>query len=138
VKKLRNSKGGVTLVELVIVIGILAVVISAAFSVLLSGTKTYNLNTTNAVSQAGLRAAMMQISKQERKADTVTPGASSLTFTISGNSVSYTVSGNQLFYGSALITGNIKTISSSVSGKVLTVTLTALDNNTLTTQMHTN
>jgi prepilin-type N-terminal cleavage/methylation domain-containing protein len=136
-KKRRNGKAGVTLVELIVVIGILAVILGTAFTVLLSGTKNYNLNVSNAVSQAALRDAMLQISRQERKADTVTAGASSLTFTTGGVSVAYTAYGNQLYYGSALVAKDISAISSSLSGKVVTVTLTAADGATLSTQMHT-
>jgi type II secretory pathway pseudopilin PulG len=55
-----------TLVELIVAIGIVAVVMGAAFTVLLTGMKTFGVNVDYSNNQSGLRAAMLQISKEER------------------------------------------------------------------------
>ena len=135
---LKLNRKGITLVELLLALGILVIITAAAYGVLTTGVKTYNANIKLSTSQSALRIAMMHISRQERKATTVTVGASTLTLAIGGVNHSYSVSGNQLLYDSTAIATDIKAISSSISGKVVTVTLTATDGTTLSTQMHTN
>jgi prepilin-type N-terminal cleavage/methylation domain-containing protein len=137
-KIVTGNKRGVTLVELIAAIGILAIVAGSLFIILTSGIKNFGLNVTNAKSQAGLRTAMVHITRNERKAEAITPGASSLTLTIASADNVYSISGNWLVYNGNGIAENIKGISSHwvTENKILSVTLTAADGTTLTTQMH--
>lgn len=132
----RNGKAGMSLVELVIAISLLAVVLIGIYTVFRAGAKMFSANMDSSASQAGLRSAMMQISRQEREATSVTPDISSLTFTVDGESVAYTVAGGRLCRNGQTVANDISGISSSVSGKVLTVTLTAANGASLSTQMH--
>jgi prepilin-type N-terminal cleavage/methylation domain-containing protein len=135
-KRIAKGNRGITLVELLIAAAILAVVVSAAFTILLTSMKTYNMNFDSTVSQQNLRTAMMKITKEARNpANTVTiTGTKVLTV----NGKDYTASSGDLLYNGQAVAHNIASIRADYTDaghSVIQVDLTATDGNTLSTQI---
>lgn len=135
-KTMRNQKG-YTLLELILALGLVVIIAGAAYTVLLTGVRTFNSNVASSQAQSGLRVAMMKISKLEHNA-TVTATATSVTFTTGAGTHVVTASGNALKDNGTTIAQNVSTLSTTSSGKMLTVTLTGDNGATLTTQFYTN
>ncbi len=132
----RANRKGVTLVELIIAVGLLAVVVTGAYSLLTLGIKSYNLHTESSVSQTALRESALHLSKVVKNAPDGSVSTDGTTVTADGTV--YRVSGGALYYGSSLVTRNISSLAATLTGNILTVTLTADDGQTLETSLHTN
>ncbi len=138
--KTRMNHRGVTLLELILAIGLVAIIAGAGYTVLLTGVKTFNTNVDNSTSQSGLRSAMMQITRDAKKATAVAAGGTSLTLTIGGANHTYTTFDGNLLYNGKLAAQGIKSLTAvfNTTSKILTVTLTASDDNELSSQMYIN
>jgi prepilin-type N-terminal cleavage/methylation domain-containing protein len=134
--KMLCNKKGITLLELIIAVGLVAIIAGAAYTVLLTGVRTFNRNIDSTNAQSGLRTAMMKITKLEHSAGNVSATASSVTFTLSSGTHVITASGNQLKDNGNVIAQNVTAMSTTTSGKMLTVTLTGDNSATLTTQFY--
>ncbi len=134
-KTIRSQKG-VTLIELILAVGLVAIIAGVAYTVLLTGVRTFNRNIESTNAQSGLRTAMMKITKLEHSAANVSATASSVTFTLSSGTHVITASGNQLKDNGNIIAQNVTALSTTTSGKMLTVTLTSDNGATLTTQFY--
>ncbi len=131
----RLNRKGVTLVELLIAVGLLAVVITGAYSLLTLGIKSYNQHTESSVSQTALREAALHLSKVVKNAPDGSVSTDGATVTADGGV--YRVSGGALYYGSSLVARNITSLTATLTDTILTVTLTADDGQTLETSLHT-
>ncbi len=138
--KTHMNHKGVTLLELIIAIGLVAIIAGAGYTVLLTGVKTFNTNVDSSTSQSGLRTAMMQITRNAKKATAVPAAGTSLTLTIGGAAHAYTTFDGDLYYDGSLAAQGIESMSAvfNSTSKILTVTLTASDGNKLSSQMYIN
>lgn len=131
----RTNRKGVTLVELIIAVGLLAVVSAGAYSLLTLGIRSYNLHTESSVSQTALRESALHLSKVVKNA----PNGSVSTdgTTVTADSAVYSVSDGTLYYGGSLVSRHISSLTATLTNNILTVTLTAEDGQTLETSLHT-
>ena len=142
--RLNANKKGITLMELIIAIGLVAVISVAAYSVLSTGIRLSNHNVTSFKSQSGMRTAMMQMAKQIKNADAGSIDATApglLRYTNSTGAHSFQVINGELKQD--MHTGNDKTIAydiqslqASYANDTVTITLTGTDGSTLSTQVH--
>ena len=135
----KNNKG-VTLVELMLAAIIAGVVITAAFTIMSTSLKTYNMNYNSTVDQQNLRSAMITVTKKVRNA---APGAVTITgtkvLTVGGNN--FSTSSGQLMYNGQALANNISTANADYTDathKVVQVDLTSIGGNTLSTQIRVN
>lgn len=127
---------GVTLVELIIAMAIVAVIIAASTATLLTGIKTYNRNFNDTVGQQNLRVAMMDISKQVRNNSGAAAVTGTGTLTVNGKN--YAVSAGNLTYNGQTLAQNIASVRASYTDaghSVIQIDLTSADGNTLSTQI---
>jgi prepilin-type N-terminal cleavage/methylation domain-containing protein len=135
-KRIAKGNRGITLVELLIAAAILAVVVSAAFTILLTSMKTYNMNFDSTVSQQNLRTAMMKITKEARNPANTVAITGTKVLTVNGKD--YTASSGDLLYNGQAVAHNIASIRADYTDaghSVIQVDLTATDGNTLSTQI---
>lgn len=63
----KNKKRGFSLLEVIIAIGILSVVIVAAYSLLMTGMRVYQMNASAVTGQNSMRMTLMSITRDIRK-----------------------------------------------------------------------
>jgi prepilin-type N-terminal cleavage/methylation domain-containing protein len=139
-KAIIRNKKGMTLIELLLALAIVSVVMAAAFTILATGMKTYNIDKNSSIGQGSLRGAMITITKTVRKAPA---GAASITGikVLTVSSKSFTIDSGNLKYGGVVIANNIASIYADYTDAthtVIQVDLTSTDGNTLSTQVRVN
>jgi prepilin-type N-terminal cleavage/methylation domain-containing protein len=135
-RKTAGKTRGVTLVELIVAMAIVAVVVAASSSALMAGIKTYRMNVDSTVGQQSLRAAMMKISKQARDPGNAVAVTGSNALSVNGKS--FTVASGNLLYDGKLYASHIASIRASyadASHRVIQIDLVSTDGNTLSTQI---
>lgn len=135
-----NRKKGMTLIELIIAMGLVAVIVAASFTVISTYSKTFTTGVTSSINMENLRSAMIQITKKVRNA-----GAGTVTITgtkvLTISSTNFSVSSGSLNYGSTVLAKNISSINADYTDSTHTgiqVDLTSSDGNTLSAQIRVN
>ena len=119
---IKNRKG-FTLIELMIVLALLGVIITSAFSVFSFGFKSFNAQTDNIDNQSKVRHAINDISKEIRR-------ISAPVITISGaeidvDGVVYKLQGSTLMKNGNELVSGIKSFNPSILDKKITLKLTS-------------
>ena len=131
----RKNTRGLTLIELIIAMGIAALVILAGFSVMRMGFLSYQSNVTISTGQSSLREATLRITKQVHNAPAGTVSVTGST-TLVANGKTYTVTGGKLTENGTAVANNISAMSVSISSNVLTLVLTGPDGQSLDTKLY--
>lgn len=127
---MKNTKG-FTLIELIVVLSVTTILLGIVISILLQSIHMYKIDETKSANQDSLNVASSSIETKIRSAtnvslsgaDCVVTTASS-TYTYSLNTTSHTLSIN----GSSL-TDRISSFSCSVSGNVVTISISTITDN---------
>lgn len=120
-----NNKKGVTLIELIIVLSILAVVITLGYSIFIFGIKNFTIQTANANNQSNVRYATSFISKEIRKADSVS--ISSNEITIDGT-VTYKLHSNVIMRNTNELVSDIASFNVERVGNRIILEITSVPN----------
>lgn len=120
-----KNKKGVTLIELIIVLSILSIVSSLAYSVYYFGLKNFNTQTVNVNNQSNVRYALSIISKDIRKSDSVTVSANIITI---DGTIEYKLDGNVLMKNGNNLVIDIETFNITRAGNKMTMEITSLPN----------
>ncbi len=134
-KRKTLGNRGVTLVELMVTIAILAIIGTSVYSSMILGIKTYNINMDETADQQGLRQAALHISKQVRNTTAAGVTVSSGSLTVNGKSYTIDNTAKTLNYNGSVLAYNINAFTASISGELLTVTLTSVSGITVSTQL---
>lgn len=120
-----KNKKGVTLIELIIVLSILSIVSSLGFSFYLYGLKNFTTQTVNVNNQSNVRYALSIISKDIRKADSVTVSANIITI---DGTLEYKLDGNILMKNGNNLVTDIETFNVTKVGNKITIEIISLPN----------
>jgi prepilin-type N-terminal cleavage/methylation domain-containing protein len=134
-KRKTLGNRGITLVELMVTIAILAIIGTSVYSSMILGIKTYNINMDETADQQGLRQAALHISKQVRNTTAAGVSVSSGSLKVSGKSYTIDNTAKTLNYNGSVLANNISAFTASISGELLTVTLTSVSGITVSTQL---
>jgi prepilin-type N-terminal cleavage/methylation domain-containing protein len=135
--RIASSRKGLTLIELLVALGILAVVIAATYTVLTTGFNTYNMNLESSVSQSSARTAMITLTRQAHATPRAQVSVNGAQNELTLDGAVYKASGGSLYRGSAAIVQNISSLSVSIdAAHMLSITVTASDGSTLRTQIY--
>lgn len=135
-KRTAKNIKGITLVELLVGAAILSIIAAAAFTVLLTSMKAYNMNFDSAVSQQNLRAAMMRITKEARNPNNTVTITGTKVLTVNGKD--FSASSGDLLWGGDTVAHSIASIHADYTDAAraaIQVDLTATDGNTLSTRV---
>ena len=119
-KNLR--KNGFTLLELLIVMGLMALVLAVAATVQMSGLKSFRRETGVSMSRSSLELASTDITRSLRNSLPEDVGVYPDGLAADGNI--YQCKDGALYKNNAWLAGSITALSSDISGKQVTVTLT--------------
>lgn len=120
-----KNKKGVTLIELLIVLSILSIIISLAFSVIFVGTKNFSVQTANVNNQSNVRYALNIISRDIRKAESVTVSEHTITI---DDSFEYKLENNELLKGEQILATDVETFHITKVGNKITIEINSLPN----------
>ena len=133
-KRLQHNRG-ITLVELLVTIAIIAIIGTSVFSSMILGIKTYNINMNETTDQQGLRQAALHISKQVRNTTAGAVSVSSGSLTVNGKPYTIDRTAKTLKYNGDVLANNIASFTPAISGNLLTVTLMSVNGITVSTQL---
>ncbi len=119
-----KNKKGVTLIELLVVLSIISIIISLAFSVFFVGTKNFSAQTANTNNQSNVRYALSIISRDIRKADSVTISENTITI----DAFEYKLENNELLKGEQILATDIEDFSIEKEGNKITIEINSLAN----------
>lgn len=135
-----KSKKGVTLIELIVAMAIVAIIIASSSAAIVMGVKTFNRNFNTTIGQENLRQAMMKITKNVRNNASTVSITGTNVLTVGGKN--YTVTSGSLTYNGQSLAQNITSIvanyTDTAKKTVVQIDLTSADGNTLSTQISLN
>jgi prepilin-type N-terminal cleavage/methylation domain-containing protein len=134
--KKEKSRKGVTLIELIVAMAIVAIIIASSSAAIVMGLKTYNRNFSTTIGQQNLRQAMMKITKNVRNNASTVSITGTNVLTVGGKN--YTVSSGSLTYNGQSLAQSMTSIAANYtdsSHTIVQVDLTSSDGNTLSTQI---
>jgi prepilin-type N-terminal cleavage/methylation domain-containing protein len=120
------DKKGLTLVELIIAMSLLAVIITMGFSVYITGVKAFNQNASTVDNQSNVRYAMSYITRQLRKAADVQVNGTCL---IIDGVDEYHLTRNTLMKNDNQLVTGISLFTITKNDDILQITITSIKNN---------
>lgn len=126
---MKLNKKGITLIELVIVIGLISMVIAIGYSLYLTSVRGFLRESTSVDNQFKVRHASNMIGRQIRRADTVTINVGKLKLTYpDGSSLEYLLQGDVIMEGSNKLVEGINSFTVSKTGDTIFLTIQSNEN----------